>query len=1354
MESSEINENIIDDTYETKDIPQISTYGDDSWWNSSFRFRRLINITNPYADNLTDHIVSLTFNYSVFESEGKMQSDLGDIRIVENDMIRNYFFQIDYPNETLATVWFETNLTDSIEVQQDVYLYYGNESVDIATSSFNVNNRFGLHWWRLDDELGTKAVDSIDNRNGTLLYGPTWIDGRIGGALDFAGPGSNQQMDVTSFSIGDTYIVSAWLKDGANGQMPWGLDRNIGTDLDFWYVQNQVYNNIGDTYGSPFNVPYPADGEWHHFVVANIGGGSSIARIWIDGVFQGTATYHDPTTTNKVFQLSCWPLDNGYHWNGQIDDVRIFDYELSNREVAHITNMSVINTSLNGEQHRGILESLEVTIYDVDGRVVPNAIVSLINTSAVTPILETLNTSEDGSVEFLKIQSGIYNFTIEYQLSNGSKYVAYNSTLSNFGSSDWNKYSFNFTDLYYDIDISVDLWTIDFEIFDWDNDTLGHSYINVSNIQGGYVVDSIELINGQGTFIWKNDTQYYYEVYYNNLDYNDAPLLLNKSYIYRNQYTQYEKYGNYTCLVNQTNLLTGSDYRSQFTLFTNNSASLHKRLIRANVSLLNMNDNLTTVKIYYIDEDGNSPEGNQIYYNDTYNGDQTDIININLREPPKTSQNLIVDDYKAYGLFIDVQGENNTQSNGVINVITTESTLAYNKTAISKIQIKIVDLNDTVVPSTLIYVNKSLVNGGNKFVTLVTNSSGYAHGQSNNGTEFTYLRGETYNFSLSYFGVDDKNFIVNETSDPNQWKPVTFVPLYNFTLYNSSSLIFQMQIDISDFLSVFRNLSYEPSVVWGDTMTFSVNYTISDNEGSSWVGLNDPDEILCDIGGFQVKTMNKASGDGNFTVTFDSSSFSAGGSKETYLVIISGSKLGYISPMPLVFQIEIHAPITSISMHNYSNPAQTITSVSQYYNEMVNITVSYYNTTRLSGATLSYSWDYGSGTEGEDPLNPTYYTFSINTSVVPSVATYQIDIVMSLENYTTKAYTAALTILKRTTAINGSTTLMHISEPLWIQQAQNFTFQYNDTLINASIGDLEEAYYYWYKLDASGNPIGDPSANIDLTQVNTSGKYFYVLDFDTETRAIGDYAIFVTLKKNNYEARNAFIDLEVKLRESTSSLSATNLAESRITVVKGDQITFTLDLTDNSNNDDPLTGATVKITLDNGDVIILTESDTTPGTYTGSYSTTDIDAFFTANTLVGTLSIEKTNYVTRSMEITIVVNMEEIFPGFPMFYFIMIVGGIAAVIGSLTISRAIRSAKIPKFVKKANRIKGTIKSRKEISDSDLYPSKDEFFVKKLEDKWDILGISLRDIMGLEIKKGKTLSEPADKVEKSEGGVIE
>ena len=193
-----------------------------------------------------------------------------------------------------------------------------------------------------------------------------------------------------------------------------------------------------------------------------------------------------------------------------------------------------------------------------------------------------------------------------------------------------------------------------------------------------------------------------------------------------------------------------------------------------------------------------------------------------------------------------------------------------------------------------------------------------------------------------------------------------------------------------------------------------------------------------------------------------------------------------------------------------------------------------------------------------------------------------------------------------------------------------------------------------------------------------------------------------------------------------------------IQAVSGQDLSFDIDLNDLLNGS-ALTNCDVTLNMQGNPYVFVNNGD---GTYTVTISDLP-DAFFLPTPIAGSIVVTLDNYEEETIDITVNVGMVEIFPGFPMFYFIIIVVGVAAVVGSLVGYRAVQQAKIPKFVKKARAMKKEIKGRKSISDSLLYPSKEEFIVKKLGDKWEMLGLSLDDILGLETKKRKKVPEMSE-----------
>jgi hypothetical protein len=97
----------------------------------------------------------------------------------------------------------------------------------------------------------------------------------------------------------------------------------------------------------------------------------------------------------------------------------------------------------------------------------------------------------------------------------------------------------------------------------------------------------------------------------------------------------------------------------------------------------------------------------------------------------------------------------------------------------------------------------------------------------------------------------------------------------------------------------------------------------------------------------------------------------------------------------------------------------------------------------------------------------------------------------------------------------------------------------------------------------------------------------------------------------------------------------------------------------------------------------------------------------------------------------------------------MIVGAIAAIAGSLATYKYIQIARIPTFVKKVRRVKKSIKSNREIEETIIYPSKEEYMVKRLDDKYQVLGLSMENVLGIKGKKGKSVAPETGSIKKKE-----
>ena len=131
--------------------------GEDPWWNVSYQWRQCINITNPGTYNLTDNFMSIQFDYATLRDNYNMDPNLYDVRIVENNVVRNYYVKKDFPRVDYATIWFETNSTAG-ESEYDTFMYWGNASINYRGSKHVDFDPSGTAWWSFEEGMGLGVI--------------------------------------------------------------------------------------------------------------------------------------------------------------------------------------------------------------------------------------------------------------------------------------------------------------------------------------------------------------------------------------------------------------------------------------------------------------------------------------------------------------------------------------------------------------------------------------------------------------------------------------------------------------------------------------------------------------------------------------------------------------------------------------------------------------------------------------------------------------------------------------------------------------------------------------------------------------------------------------------------------------------------------------------------------------------------------------------------------------------------------------------------------------------------------------------------------------------------------------------
>ncbi|MBN1801884.1 MAG: DUF2341 domain-containing protein [Candidatus Lokiarchaeota archaeon] len=1368
-----------------EDILNTNAIGEDPWWNSSFQWRKCLSITNPGTYNLIDNWVYLTIDLSDSDYVGRIQSNGMDLRIVENGVVRDYWVEVNHPSSGMLTIWFEANSTAG-ETDYDTYMYFGNNTITSRGSTHVSENPGGLMWLKFDESSGTTASDYMGNYDATLVGSPVFVTDAAQGShsLDFDGTGdygyisksynaANAVPEMTAcvwFKTSFTAPPSSTTYDSSNWAF---LDFDRSEYWNFYIrgdngkISYSTTSTSGGTDDFDSNTDSLNDGAWHFACVVYDGsdkiiyiGGNEDARLPASsahngyGLGTGTLRYgiigdgseadaYPPTATSER---------NDIYYDGQMDDLRYWERALSPGEIDWLANyydMSITPLSLTEKS-----ATVTVVVKDIDGRRVPGAEVQLWNGSEVVNVsgFTSLTTDSNGEVEFSGVSFGSYNMTVNYTISYDStvwEEIVYDSRTITGG-------EFSFVGLIVTETIHANLWTIDFDINDLDGDPLYLGYIVVNSSD---VVMANLTLNSAGTaqFRWLyNSEGYNYSIYYFNRDIAIQPSTgtlikwgtatygtISEIYdVISNAVSPYPE----TYVVDKTNFVPGSSL----------GVSGAQKAVEIHLNCENMNDNITRIST--------------AYYQPSVN--PKDIIDEFPEATSASIEYLPLDDgVSVYGFQFIVSGENLTTCTGTITLNITYTHMEQVTVNLTKLTITVIDnvywdaipgmdIRVEINGTTDVVVDKGLSYG------LETDSDGVARGKINANTVFWYKQG-IYNISVWPIPSLMYQVLVNDTSDPSQIPPGDpQLNGYEFNLTSASWIILEAKIDSANDQTLFEDYTvYRESnpdveisnVTWGENFTVFANLTYTNDGGNSW----NPDDnvntiIYCTVkstlAGNPVLFVRIMSfdGDGGYSIEFNSSILSAGTSSKSYIFELTGKKVNYRRPDPVSFSLTILTLSTGLTLHEYDpsdstpdelpkKPTNQKYYTSVYYGRTLNITMRYFDSSSsstLTPDTYTYYWEDDSGIMSgslvQDHAHSGYWVLSFDSSLSSISKEYSVRVTIGLQNHTRKTnYEFFITVNQKHTTLNGSATPIYtLREDVWVRDDKIIYFEYNDSDDDQRLGSLNTNTVYWYKQGENGTDTVFPSTVL----VETTDK-LHALDLSTGDLSVGVYIIQITISKNQYEYKSIALTLYINKRPIH-----TGYEDIFKTIDQGASFRITLNLTDTSNNSVPITNAMIYITGSFGN-LSFTETQT-PGIYYLDFPTSRYDTFFQPITIRGTIYMEKELHETTEISVVLTIEMPKV-GGIPTFYLIMIIGAVVAVAGSLGAYRWVQLSRIPKFVKKNKVLRKTINNKGTISESDMYPPKEQAIAKLLGNRWDKIGISLEDVLGVGRQKGKKLLNKAE-----------
>ena len=203
--------------------------------------------------------------------------------------------------------------------------------------------------WKLDESNGVVAADTSGKGNtGTLVNGPVWTTGLVGGSLKL--DGVDDYVDVPHKATLNSYplTIALWMKTGATGlhalvnkyapgsMNGYQLFVNNG-NLCAWYFRNKT-NYVWDGSGCTLSTPGYADNQWHHVVfVVDAQGGS----LYVDGIQKASRVWTGTpaaASTKQRLSLGRYPGTAAPYLPGTLDDVRLYNQALDTAAISTLYN--------------------------------------------------------------------------------------------------------------------------------------------------------------------------------------------------------------------------------------------------------------------------------------------------------------------------------------------------------------------------------------------------------------------------------------------------------------------------------------------------------------------------------------------------------------------------------------------------------------------------------------------------------------------------------------------------------------------------------------------------------------------------------------------------------------------------------------------------------------------------------------------------------------------------------------------------------------------------------------------------------------------------------------------------------
>jgi len=272
------------------------------WWNTNWKYRIPVTVNNPSSTDLYEFQILITLDTQALISDGKMNSDCSDLRVIYQEEELPYWIEPYTINSDATRIWVKV---PHIEAEESItiYMYYGNPSatstadpneVFLFFEDFNSEEDFNARWeiqynggaggYTFSTEDDVTYIEFYGTSNGYTVWTKKSFSGNVAVDARIRAVDDNYDHDLSFWIMQDWY--HKW--GGFPGDEHW--DDNAPAEVSFYEIINKYGHGAGSTSYNKTSKYTHVQFQWQIFSVARFGNRlvSEFPKFY--------PTYHDSLT--------------------------------------------------------------------------------------------------------------------------------------------------------------------------------------------------------------------------------------------------------------------------------------------------------------------------------------------------------------------------------------------------------------------------------------------------------------------------------------------------------------------------------------------------------------------------------------------------------------------------------------------------------------------------------------------------------------------------------------------------------------------------------------------------------------------------------------------------------------------------------------------------------------------------------------------------------------------------------------------------------------------------------------------------------------------------------------------------